>query len=509
MFIASVVAVSFFCALLITPLVARYAANRRLYDLPGGRRVHTRPVPRLGGVAIFIALLASMAVVLPRILENHNGLGDEANFFVGTLLGGVIIFAAGLRDDLKALPPVVKLLFQIVAALVVYAFGVRIEVLALGPVTTVDTGWLALPLTVCWIVGVTNAINLIDGLDGLATGIALVALAATMAVAGVMGRIEGVIMSAALTGALAGFLLYNFNPARIFLGDSGSYLIGFMLSVLAIQGSFKSGTATLVVVPALALGLPILDVALAIARRWLRGVPIFGADAGHIHHRLLALGLTHRRAVFVMYAIASILAMVGMLLVFTPPAAVLGISLGGGLLVLALVGYGIRRLDYHEFQVAGSAVTRGALRARHQIRFRIQARELVRAIESSGGVRQVNSLLEQNAARLGVMDIAFGPRGSLDQTVSNQQSDAVKIEIPISINDREVDYILWIWCDRNSDRKSNSGEALGLLLVPALERMLERMAGGTRRILQDNNLADWRQKITEEIHTASRIVAGR
>lgn len=471
MFILSVVALSFFCTLLITPLVARYAANRRIYDLPGGRRVHTRPVPRLGGVSIFIALLASMVVILPRVLDNENGLGSEDRFFIGTLVGATIIFAAGLRDDLKALRPVVKLIFQIVAAVVVFAFGVRIEVLMLGPTTTIETGWLALPLTVVWIIGVTNAFNLIDGLDGLATGIALVALATIMATAALMARPEVVITTAALMGALAAFLFYNFHPAKIFLGDSGSYLIGFILAALTIQGSFRTGTVTPVVVPTLILGLPLLDVAIAFVRRWLRGVPIFGADAHHIHHRLLAIGLTHQRAVFVMHVAAVILASVGASIVLSPPEAKVAIAIVSGLAALALIAYGIRRLEYHEFQVLLSEIAKNALMVRRKIGYRIHAREVTQMIERSQGVDQMKKVLEQNASRLGVIGIEFGQRGNLYNS-DNNRTGAIKIEIPLFSSRSGEDYAIRIWCSRDDEQDYNSAEWLGRSLYPVLEKKL-------------------------------------
>src|SRR5690606_28021343 len=167
----------------------------------------------------------------------------------------------------------------------------------------IDLGWMALPVTLLWIVGVTNAFNLIDGLDGLATGIALVALGTTAIAAVLLGNPEVLVVCLALTGALIGFLRYNFNPARIFLGDSGSLFIGFLLAVLSVHGSMKSATAVLILVPLSALALPLLDTFLAIGRRRLRGGPLSRADSRHIHHPLLAIEFTHRTSVILLYGV--------------------------------------------------------------------------------------------------------------------------------------------------------------------------------------------------------------
>src|SRR5690606_35243767 len=284
-----VLVVSVLGSLLLTPVVIRAAVGWGLYDLPDGkRRVHTRPVPRVGGVVVFVAMLLGLGGAAAVDLTTGSGLlRANASYITGIVLGTALLFGTGLVDDIRGVKPYSKLVVQVVAACIAYFFGFQVVRIGFGPDFGIDLGWLSLPVTLIWIVGVTNAFNLIDGLDGLATGIALVALSTTAVAAQMLGNTEVVIVCLALTGALIGFLRYNFNPARIFLGDSGSLFIGFLLAVLSVHGSMKSATAVLVLVPLSALALPLLDTFLAIGRRWLRGVPLSSADSRHIHHRLL------------------------------------------------------------------------------------------------------------------------------------------------------------------------------------------------------------------------------
>ena len=206
-----------------------------------------------------------------------------------------------------------------------------------------------------------------------------------------------------LIGALAGFARYNFSPARIFLGDSGSLFIGFMLAVLSMHGSIKSATAVLVAIPLFALAVPLLDVSVSILRRWLRGVPIFSPDARHIHHRLLALGLTPGRASFVLCLVAGGFAALGLLLAFAPPPALIGMALTGGLVSAGIFMYGIRQLDYNEFVEAGAALASGIVRVRRVIRDQIHARELTSVIEEAESLRHVNAILAASITGFGFL----------------------------------------------------------------------------------------------------------
>ncbi|MBA4156349.1 MAG: undecaprenyl/decaprenyl-phosphate alpha-N-acetylglucosaminyl 1-phosphate transferase [Gemmatimonadetes bacterium] len=472
-------AAALLASLLVTPLVIRAATARNLFDIPSdARRVHTRPIPRLGGVAVFAAmvlalLLAMLAGALPSEVS-----GERSRFFEGILLGGGILFAVGLWDDLRGLPPLVKLLAQCVAASVVFTFGFQVDVISVGPTGELPLGWLSFPLTILWVVGVTNAFNLIDGLDGLATGIAIVALGTTLAVALALGNAEVAIVCVALLGALLGFLRYNFSPARIFLGDSGSLFIGFMLAVLSVHGSVKSATAVLAIVPLFALALPLLDTSLAIVRRWLRGVPLSGADARHIHHRLLAMGLTHRRAAVVLYVVATALAVLGVVLAFAPPAAVLVIALAGGGISLLLLLYGMRQLEYHEFAEAGMVLASGVRRVRRVIQDQIHARDIVQVIRQAETLRHLDAILEDNAPHFGFLGVEVcRETSSCRQRIAGlngQTARAWKLDYPVTprLFAEDDPYVLRIWCGLGDRNRPFGAERVARILAPAIESWL-------------------------------------
>jgi UDP-GlcNAc:undecaprenyl-phosphate GlcNAc-1-phosphate transferase len=291
---------------LLTPLVRRIALAAGAVDAPGARRVHARRVPRMGGIAIVIGFFLPLAVLL--LLRTHAGLifFSVGKTTVGLLLGSLCVVTIGLLDDVRGVGAKNKLLVQIAAAVIAYACGMRIEDVELPFVGIFHLGLLSLPATVVWIVGIVNAINLIDGLDGLAAGVAFFACLTNFAIASLTGNVFILLVTASLGGALVGCLFHNFYPARIFMGDSGSMFLGFMLGAASLlgAGTQKSPTLIAIIVPVLALGLPILDTLLAIARRFFARRSIFAADRGHIHHRLLDIGLTHRRAVLALYLLS-------------------------------------------------------------------------------------------------------------------------------------------------------------------------------------------------------------
>ncbi len=283
-------------AYFITPRVKELAIKAGALDAPDARKVHTRPIPRLGGLAIYagfvLAVLASMHV-------SHE--------IVGLLLGGTVILIVGIIDDLKQLPPKVKLLGQIAAAGVLILFDIRIEWLTnpFGEMLYVE--YFSIPLTIMWVVSLTNTVNLIDGLDGLAAGVSTIASITILLVALQQNFWTVAILTAALAGSALGFLQHNFNPAKIFMGDTGSMFLGYMLAAISILGAVKSAATIALVVPIVALGLPIMDTAFAIIRRYMSGRPIFKPDKGHLHHRLLEMGLTQKQAVLLMYVISGCL----------------------------------------------------------------------------------------------------------------------------------------------------------------------------------------------------------
>ena len=303
---------------LATPLVRHAALGLGAVDEPAARRVHTRRVPRLGGIAIVVGFFAPLLLLFA--MRTHAGVVFFSNqrTTLGLIVGAALVVAAGLIDDLKGLGAKAKLAIQIAAAVAAYAGGMRVDGIDLPWIGALNLGWLALPATVLWIVGIVNAMNLIDGLDGLAAGVAFFACLTNFTIASMTGNVYILLITASLGGAVTGFLFYNFNPAKIFMGDSGSMFLGFLLASASLlgAGTQKSPTFIAIVVPILALGLPITDMLMTIARRFLGRRSIFAADREHIHHRLLDMGLTHRRSVLSLYLLSVAFTVVALVAYF-------------------------------------------------------------------------------------------------------------------------------------------------------------------------------------------------
>jgi len=340
--------VSLVLSVLATPLVRRLALRIGAVSTPGGRHVNGRAIPRLGGIGLAFAWavpVVALALHDPLVMRALEGQWLQIFTVVG---GGAAICTVGALDDVRGLRSLHKLAAQVTVAVVAFACGFQIQAIQLPLFGTLPMGVFALPVTVFWIVGVTNAVNLIDGLDGLAAGVTFFAAFTSFVIASISGSVFVALTMAALMGALVGFLFFNFNPARIFMGDSGSYFLGFVLATTALAGGGlqqKASTAVSLLVPVLALGVPIFDTFFSMFRRVLERRPIFSADRGHVHHRLLDLGLTHRRAVVFLYGISSLLA-----------AGAIAVSLGRswhvGLALLSVsivfVGF-VRFLGYFEY----------------------------------------------------------------------------------------------------------------------------------------------------------------
>lgn len=289
-------------SLAITPLVIKFAVKIGAMDVPkDNRRVHNTPIPLIGGLAIFVAFIVTILIFIP--------LSDQRQI-IGLLIGGTFIVIVGLIDDIRPMRARVKLILQIIAAIILVYFGVTIKFVT-NPFDKIagmsDIGWLSIPATIFWIVGVTNAFNLIDGLDGLAAGVASISCITLFIVSILNGRVTTALLTAALAGSILGFIPFNFNPAKIFMGDTGSQFLGFILAAISIQGAIKSAAAIAITVPILALGLPIYDTLMAIIRRSINKKPVMQPDREHLHHKLLDMGLSQRQAVLVMYVISGIL----------------------------------------------------------------------------------------------------------------------------------------------------------------------------------------------------------
>src|ERR1700732_4114256 len=311
------------------------------------RDLHEIPLPRLGGIPIVFAFLVAIAAAL--LIGRHSPASDilpSVRPLLTILIPGTLIFLLGVYDDIHSVGPYTKFAVQGVAAVMLFAGGLRILELPVLFGARHLPWYIGLPITVLWVIGITNAFNLIDGLDGLAAGSALFSTFVVFVAAISNGSLLVSLLAIALAGAILGFLRFNFNPATIFLGDSGSLFIGFMLSALALEGAtVKAPTAIAVAIPVVSFGLPILETMLSVLRRLISGKPVFTADREHIHHKLLQLGMSDRKVVIVLYAVSAVFALLSLFLLW-PTGSTLG-------LVLAVVGigvwFGVQHLGYLEF----------------------------------------------------------------------------------------------------------------------------------------------------------------
>jgi UDP-GlcNAc:undecaprenyl-phosphate GlcNAc-1-phosphate transferase len=302
---------------LLTPLVQRAALRHGAAHAPRARDIHAEPVPRWGGVAIYLAFVVALALSLAVVWVWFGRLISPQTLLAGfgVFLGGTLLSLMGAWDDLREMSAGKQMLVQVACALLVIPFGVKIEFLTdpFHPGHMLFLGGWAYPLTVLWIVGVTNAINWIDGLDGLAAGVCAIA-AMTLALMAVQsGQPALALLAASLCGSLLGFLRYNFNPAKIFMGG-GALFVGFTLAAISAVGAFKIAAAMAILVPILILGVPIFDTAFVIARRFMQGKPIYVADKSHLHHRLLARGFTQRQTALILYFVSFGLSVLATLL---------------------------------------------------------------------------------------------------------------------------------------------------------------------------------------------------
>jgi UDP-GlcNAc:undecaprenyl-phosphate GlcNAc-1-phosphate transferase len=386
--IAAFLSAAAVCAMVV-PLVRRFARRRGLFDdALSSRKMHAARVPRLGGVAI----VAGFYAPLFALMLYPTGVGAifyaDSQLAFAFIVGGLAIASLGIFDDLFGAGAKGKFAVQFAVACYVWSAGFRVEHLQLPTGTVIQLGIFGAALTIVWIVGVMNAINLVDGLDGLAGGIALVAALTNFFVASAHGSPLMALCMAALAGSLVAFLVFNFNPASIFMGDGGSLFLGYVLAVSSVRTSQKSTAALSLLVPLVVLALPICDTLLAMLRRGVRGRPMFSGDKEHIHHRLLALGLSHRGVVLVLYAVSGALGLGALGMSFLPSE--LGLS---AICALAVVGtFGLYRLGFFDFE-------RGEVleRRKRNTALRATVRSIRSALRSAASLDEVLDSL----ARLG------------------------------------------------------------------------------------------------------------
>lgn len=324
--------IPFLAAFILTfiqmPFTIKIAKKKGFLDVPKDeRRVHKKPIPVGGGIAMVISVSILMVYFLPI---NKN--------LIMALIASLIIAISGLYDDKEGLSPKLKFLFQILAAVILIIGGMKIEFFT-NPFDSHDAllilNILSIPVTIFWVCGITNTINLIDGLDGLASGVSMICAISMFFITYKMGRYDVSLVCALVAGACLGFLPFNFNPAKIFMGDTGALYLGFMLSYISISGFLKQAAILMIFVPVLILGVPVFDTAFAMVRRKLSGKPMVEADKGHLHHRLLKMGLNQRQTVVILYSISAIFGVLANLISRFHSSIALVISIGVLLIIIA------------------------------------------------------------------------------------------------------------------------------------------------------------------------------
>jgi UDP-GlcNAc:undecaprenyl-phosphate GlcNAc-1-phosphate transferase len=391
------------------------------------RKFHTGGIPRIGGISIFIAYLTSFAIILLSPIQFDDMVRGHLNVVRNLFPAATIVFFTGLLDDLLGLKAWQKFAGQFVASAVAIGEGVQISRIAWHQLPS----WCTIPVTALWLVGCTNAFNLIDGVDGLAAGVGLLATTTTLIAALIEHNFGLAIATVPLAGALLGILRFNFNPASVFLGDSGSLLIGFLLGCYSVLWSQKSATILGMTAPLIVLSIPLLDTGLAIIRRFLRYQPIFGADHGHIHHKLLARGLTPRRVVILVYIVCGVCAALSLLQSFAHE------RFGGAIIVLFCVGawIGIQHLGYSEFEMARRIVLAGNFR-RHlnaELQLSTFSDDLTAAVTPD----QCWTVLQHSYSNFGFKEIRLklGCRLYTHTTNGYHVADTWTVRIPLSEND--------------------------------------------------------------------------
>ena len=333
---------SFVFGIGLTWLIRNAAVRWGLYDAPEGRKIHNTPIPRLGGIAVALAFFVPIAGLMLWSNDISTAFFAERGLLISLVGGGSLILAVGIHDDLKGARALTKLIGQITAAMIVFHAGVQITVVNIPFMGLMELGAWTFPITVFWIVLVTNAINLIDGLDGLAGGVAVLAGTTLFIMSLVEGNVVGALLLVCMVGATLGFLRFNWNPASIFLGDTGSLFLGFLLALTSTHGSQKSFTLFSIVAAFVALALPIFDLSMAVVRRYLIGKPVFSADQYHVHHMLLRKGLSQRQTALILLGGASGLGGLALLFIYSSDRmsalSILALALVAGA-VIHFLGY--------------------------------------------------------------------------------------------------------------------------------------------------------------------------
>jgi UDP-GlcNAc:undecaprenyl-phosphate GlcNAc-1-phosphate transferase len=459
----------------LMPLVQRAAVHRKLLDLPDdARHRHRRPIPRLGGVAVFVSVLVVIAA--GAALDDRAHLLVLLPFIASIAIGATILFVTGLVDDIVGVRPLVKLIAQSAAAGIAFYAGFRLDVVMLTPDHQLSLGILGLPVTVLWIVGLSNAFNLVDGADGLAGGVAVVALLSTAVSAAIVHDPTVLWCSLALLGAMLGFMRFNWPPARIFLGDSGSLVVGFLLAVLTVKGAARRDGSVYLIAPIFALSYPLLDTGISMMRRWLRGEPLSRADGRHIHHQLEKLGVGPRQSVLLICGLSGVIATLGLSATFAPPEFTFAITTAGAAMLVLIFMYGLRWLGYQEFLVAGASLNAAARRGRSLVREKILASDVAALVRQAPTFEEVTRILDESATQFHFVHVALQGRSDASrfeepEAVLVHPAPTWKVEYPVSRIDSTSAHpiLLSIWCPLDGDGPPAAGaERVARVLAPTI-----------------------------------------
>lgn len=426
---------SFITALLVTPLVRRKATEWGAVAMPdastGGRHIHAHPTPRLGGIAVYLAFIAALLCV--PFLGNmvSDIFRDNLPKMLALLVPATLMFGFGIYDDFRGASAPQKVIVQTIAAAMIFAAGFRIENISspFGGYWHLPV-WVSFVLTALWVVGITNAFNLIDGIDGLAAGASVFALLSILVFSVAQENPEISLLAVVLIGAVLGFLRFNFNPATIFLGDSGSLFLGFMAAALSLAGSQKGSTIVAIAIPLVSFGLPVTEAGLSLVRRFLSGQSLLAGDRGHIHHKLLQHGLTQREAVILLYAVCAIFSLFGLMLLNPQRnlAALIFFVLGVGIV------FGVQRLRYAEFTELGNQIRRGVTRSRRALAANVRVRRTSEDLSKAETAEQLFAALET--------------------MLETNEFDSTLLELnggfASAIGDETASRVIWRWT-RNSD----------------------------------------------------------
>jgi UDP-GlcNAc:undecaprenyl-phosphate GlcNAc-1-phosphate transferase len=452
-------------SLILTPLVRDHVGKWGFLDHPDGvRKKHAAPIPRVGGIAIVLSYIITFAIALALPFTYTNHLHHSLPDILPLTLVGSVVFMTGVLDDLIGLAAWQKLMGILGASVLAYFAGIHVDVHLLRGLP--QWPWLGFAITVIWLVGCTNAFNLIDGMDGLAAGVGLVASVTMLVAALTQSNLPLALATMPLAGCLLGFLRYNFNGASVFLGDSGSLLIGFMLGCYGALWSEKSVTLVALTVPLLAVSIPLIDVVLSILRRYLRNRPIFQADRGHIHHRLLDLGLSPKNAVLTIYGVCAVVAVLSLL------ASALHNQFSGLIVIVfgGAVWIGIRQLDYTEFASASRMFLGGKFRRIIDVETRIA--DFQSSLAKSATVEECWAHVRTGSQGFGFHEVRMSLEGRVFEEASSASSGPAKprwqLRIPLS-NAQYVNF--------SRDFDSDMNPLVLSAFVEAVQRGLESRNG--------------------------------